>query len=225
MKNKLSLGLFTLVLVAIVSSCSVSNDVASNRKIQKRKYNKGFFVSNNSITFNKKKQDSKTVSIIQNEMVETKETVDIESVTNVTSNPVYNEVSIVIPSEIDLKIETNSNNDISTKESGSKLHEGIIETKYVEENNETKDLSQGSKIVQEEKRNPSGDAMLIILIILAIVLPPLAVFIYEDVTTRFWIDLIFWILGWGGLFLIGGLGGLASLIAVIYALLIVLEVI
>jgi uncharacterized membrane protein YqaE (UPF0057 family) len=52
------------------------------------------------------------------------------------------------------------------------------------------------------------------------------VFIYEGTTNRFWIDLVLAILGFGvGFWLLGGLGWLCGLAAVIYALLIVLEVI
>ena len=51
-------------------------------------------------------------------------------------------------------------------------------------------------------------------------------FIYEQASKRFWIDLILAILGFGvGFWLLGGLGWLCGLAAVIYALLIVLEVI
>ncbi|MBD3639295.1 MAG: YqaE/Pmp3 family membrane protein [Crocinitomicaceae bacterium] len=67
--------------------------------------------------------------------------------------------------------------------------------------------------------------MLVLLIILAIILPPLAVGIYEGITGRFWLVLVLWILGWGvGWWLLGGLGGLCSLVAVVLALLIVLGV-
>ena len=72
-------------------------------------------------------------------------------------------------------------------------------------------------------------AMLVLLVILAIFIPPLAVFIFEGVTTRFWIDLVLAIIGWaafGLLFgVVGGLAGLCMLAAIIYALLIVLSVI
>ena len=83
------------------------------------------------------------------------------------------------------------------------------------------------RLKPESPAAPNSDAMLIILVILAIILPPLAVFIYEQASTRFWLDLLFWAVGWGvGLALFGlGVAGLMSLLAVIYALLIVLEVI
>ena len=79
----------------------------------------------------------------------------------------------------------------------------------------------------QEAAGASSDVMLILLVILCFILPPLAVYLFEGGGTRFIIDLILWIIGWGvgWYFFRGGLAGLCSLIAVIYALLIVLSVI
>jgi uncharacterized membrane protein YqaE (UPF0057 family) len=73
----------------------------------------------------------------------------------------------------------------------------------------------------------SSDIPLIILVILAIIIPPLAVALFEGITTRFWIDLVLALVGWGvGWALLGlGLAALCGLVAVIYAVLIVLSVI
>lgn len=75
-----------------------------------------------------------------------------------------------------------------------------------------------------------GDAavVLLLLIILAILLPPLAVALKEGLTVRFLLDLIFWLLGYGFIFFVAGgyiYLGIFGLIAIIYALLIVLDVI
>jgi len=84
---------------------------------------------------------------------------------------------------------------------------------------ETEHISQRSQT--------SSDVNLILLVILAIILPPLAVFLFEEASTRFWITLILWLVGWGvGLALLGlELAALCALVAVVYALLIVLGVI
>ncbi len=73
----------------------------------------------------------------------------------------------------------------------------------------------------------SSDIPLIILVILAIIIPPLAVALFEGITTRFWIDLVLALVGWSvGWALVGlGLAALCGLAAVIYAVLIVLSVI
>ena len=36
-----------LLVVVVLASCSTSNDVVSNRKVQKRKYTKGLYVKTN----------------------------------------------------------------------------------------------------------------------------------------------------------------------------------
>ena len=48
---------FTFLLCLILSSCALSSDVVSNKKIQKRKYQKGLFLANKS---KKVKKDSKS---------------------------------------------------------------------------------------------------------------------------------------------------------------------
>ncbi len=66
----------------------------------------------------------------------------------------------------------------------------------------------------------AGDEELVLLIILAILLPPLAMYLYEgDFTTRFWISLVLTLLGAG---LIVGVSFLGWLPAVAYTLYIIL---
>jgi uncharacterized membrane protein YqaE (UPF0057 family) len=66
-----------------------------------------------------------------------------------------------------------------------------------------------------------SDVNLILLIILAIFIPPLAVFLKNGVDKWFWITLILFLLAFSFLFF--KLGGLAGLAAVIIALLVVLD--
>lgn len=79
------------------------------------------------------------------------------------------------------------------------------------------------------KRDVSSDEdvlMFVVLLILAIILPPLAVYLKDDnASNRFWINLILWILGWGGVAALGGIGGLLALLAVVHAILIVADII
>ena len=57
-KNKLNLVLIALISIFILNSCATSNEVASNRKIQKRKYNKGYHISGKGHHFFNKKQST-----------------------------------------------------------------------------------------------------------------------------------------------------------------------
>jgi uncharacterized membrane protein YqaE (UPF0057 family) len=70
---------------------------------------------------------------------------------------------------------------------------------------------------------------LVLLVILAIILPPLAVLLADGVGVKFLIDLIFWLLGFGFVIFISGIGfvflGIFGLLAIIYALLVVFDAI
>lgn len=58
---------------------------------------------------------------------------------------------------------------------------------------ERKELKKELKEVLKQDRRGGGAS--IVEIILAILIPPLAVFLHEGVTSRFWISIILWILG------------------------------
>jgi uncharacterized membrane protein YqaE (UPF0057 family) len=119
----------------------------------------------------------------------------------------------------------------------------IISTK--EENKDLSVRSNSSIVLNEEDNNSEAQIvskpqtkaekantkevtedgiMLLILVILALIIPPVAVLVYEGVTSRFWLNLLFAILGGALFFVFPGLG-LFALIAVVHALLIVLGVI
>jgi uncharacterized membrane protein YqaE (UPF0057 family) len=73
------------------------------------------------------------------------------------------------------------------------------------------------------KSGSAAETNTILLAILAILLPPLAVYLHQgSASTKFVVTLILWILGIIGLFLVSGWFLLAS---VIYALLVVLDVV
>lgn len=80
------------------------------------------------------------------------------------------------------------------------------------------------KIIPEGITNSSvdSDVMLILCIILAFLIPPLAVYLTEGVTGRFWLNLVLFLLGWGIGGYLGGIFWLCVIIAIIHALLIVL---
>lgn len=71
---------------------------------------------------------------------------------------------------------------------------------------------------------PGSDVDQLVLIILAIFIPPLAVYLVQGVSTMFWITLICWLVG--GAFLFGRFGygyfGALGLLAIILAILVVL---
>ena len=71
-----------------------------------------------------------------------------------------------------------------------------------------------------KKRGEEVDTNLILLVILALLLPPVAVYLHDNAaTTRFWITLLLFLLGVAGVFIFGWWAILAS---IIYALIVVL---
>jgi len=214
--------------ILILASCSTSNSVVSNRLISKRKYTKGFHIN--------KKSDYKASkdAIAEREEVENKsyDVTSTTTTTTTTTKKLSNDVVEIPPVQFK-EIETIEESSVTEKMLSKSNKLTVTEEKQPQSQNQNvegdfqKTVSQKEIIESLKKSNsaPSGDVMLVILIILAIIIPPLAVFIYEGATSRFWIDLILAILGWGAFGLFGGVLWLAGLAAVIYALLIVLEVI
>lgn len=219
-----------MITLAILASCSTSNDVVSGRGIQKRKYNDGYYISLGK-KFNKTNKDVKVEEVVLSE----------ETAENFKSVPTNTSEISNTPATA---IESGSNGEVLAPISN--IDEAALPTTSEIETEEN-EISNRIEVVKEEtvsykpgrvyspkmiktKVSESAGAdstvMLILLVILCFILPPLAVFIFESASTRFWIDLILWLLGWGvGWWLLGGLGGLCTLVAVILALLIILSVI
>jgi uncharacterized membrane protein YqaE (UPF0057 family) len=80
--------------------------------------------------------------------------------------------------------------------------------------------SELKTLVALKEQGYEADTNTILLVILAILLPPLAVYLHQgEINTKFWIALILWIAGWA---LWGPVSWLGVLPAIIYALLVVL---
>lgn len=78
MKRRLHVSIAALAMIGLMFSCSTSNDVASKRGIQKRKYNKGYFVD-----FDKKfgKHNNQDEVVTNDEVIEENDVV-IEETSN-----------------------------------------------------------------------------------------------------------------------------------------------
>jgi uncharacterized membrane protein YqaE (UPF0057 family) len=77
------------------------------------------------------------------------------------------------------------------------------------------------RLINKGSNASVGQYSELLLVILAILIPPLAVFLARGAHTDFWIDLILALLGLG--FFANILFGIAYFIAIIYALVIVLK--
>lgn len=217
---------FNLVILGIVSTiilgaCSTSNEVVGG-VFQKRKHTGGVYWDRTEKVKASAQKEEEEMEFDIYKLEEAKQK-KYASVTTIKSETKTSENTVVASAESE-----DVDGLVVTEESKPVIEATVSAT--TTENEKTVAASESKKVVKKQsskKTNPVDDnVMLIILVILAIVIPPLAVFIYEGATSRFWIDLVLAILGFGvGFWLLGGLGWLCGLAAVIYALLIVLEVI
>jgi uncharacterized membrane protein YqaE (UPF0057 family) len=196
MKNKLKAIIYTLIMTIIVSSCATSNDVASNRKIQKRKYNKGFFVDKNKTSFGVDRQ-VEMVQVIKENLKTTNAEVE-KSKTSIIDNELVsdeivsiNEVSITVNKEKEM---------------------GVVNAPAIREKSVLKHrvgMVDGFKLVKRMNhviknqipvKGFGGDEMLILLVILCFLLPFVAVGIKTDwdlvkVLIAIILSLLFWLPG------------------------------
>ena len=209
MKTKIIFsGLVGLAL--ILGSCVSSNNVVSNGLIQKRKYKKGFFFKSNAdLRVVRENAKEKNSVVVNGENIE-----------------IYDGLSADISPSQDLNTSLALGKEIQATKDLIPLGVGevSIQTKLKETNSpqfisntKTKNevrTSSREKIEQRRKidsNSTSADDRLILLVILAILIPPLAVFLARGIGTEFWISLILTLL-----FYFPGM---------IYSLLVVLDVI
>lgn len=211
MKTKIIFsGLVGLAL--ILGSCGSSNNVVSNGLIQKRKYKKGFFFKSNAdLRVVRENAKEKNSVVVNGENIE-----------------IYDGLSADISPSQDLNTSLASGKESqATKDliplgmEGVSIQRNLKETTSPQfiSNTKTKNevrTSSREKIEQRRKidsnsNSTSADDRLILLVILAILIPPLAVFLARGIGTEFWISLILTLL-----FYFPGM---------IYSLLVVLDVI
>ena len=84
-----------------------------------------------------------------------------------------------------------------------------------------KELKKELAVLKASKEQGyEADTNTILLVILAILLPPLAVYLHQgEINTKFWIALILWLLGWA---VAGPWSWFGLLPAIIYALIVIL---
>ena len=233
--KKVSILSLVTILMIVISSCGSSNNVVNNHGITKRKYNKGFFFQRNSNlrTANSEvkderanadktlaKQEKVDAKRAQKESAKQKTTVEQTLAAENAANQ-----STTNAAEVERTLTAQENERSSDGASTSEPETQAFTSR------ETIDQQPISNRNNTRKKHTNGaaggsDVELVLLVILAIILPPLAVFLFEGATSRFWIDLVLAILGFGiGFGILHGIWGLLGLISIIYALLIVLQAI
>ena len=232
--KKVSILSLVTILMIVISSCGSSNNVVNNHGITKRKYNKGFFFQRNSNlrTANTEVKDERAnaektlakqekVDAKRAKKVNAKEQVNVEKT---VATHVESTNSSVYTAEVERPISAQENERSSDGVSGSEQESTTTSSR---ETMDRESIADRYESLKKDSRGAAGGSSvnIILLVILALIIPPLAVFLYEGATTRFWIDLVLALLGYGIGIGFGGLFPLLGLISVIYALLIVLEVI
>ncbi len=214
------------IIGIFIASCSNTNNVVSNKLISKRKYTKGFHFNKKSHygtqgdnvaeeDFNKEnKRNSEGHIHSSNTRIEE---------TYVPDNTTVAEENIETAEQTNVESPNKQYTTDGVEESGKQLENDIRETYKGELSAEAEDDIEVNQNQQSNRPDTSDPVMLILLVILAIILPPLAILIYEGATGIFWIDLILFLLAWGG-FWFFRLSGLLGLAAVIIALLVIFEV-
>jgi uncharacterized membrane protein YqaE (UPF0057 family) len=216
--NLVILGIITTM---ILGACSTSNEVVGG-VFQKRKHTGGVYWdrTEKAKASTQKEEEEMEFDIYKLEEAKQKK---YASVTTIKSETKTSENTVVASAESD-----DVDGLVVAEDSKPVIEETVSIT--TAENEKTLTVSEAKKSNKKQRLNKTTpvdeDVLFIVLIILAFLIPPLAVFIYEGTTNRFWIDLVLAILGFGiGFWLLGGLGWLCGIAAVVYALLIVLEVI
>ena len=209
MKTKIIFsGLVGLAL--ILGSCGSSNNVVSNGLIQKRKYKKGFFFkSNKDLRVVRENAKEKNSVVVNGENIEIYDGLSAnispsqDLNTSLALGKERQATKDLIPLRIeDVSIQRNS------KETNSPQFISNTKTKNEVRTSSREKIEQRRKI---DSNSTSADDRLILLVILAILIPPLAVFLARGIGTEFWISLILTLL-----FYFPGM---------IYSLLVVLDVI
>lgn len=193
--------LFIASLVFSFTACKTSSDVMSSNWIQKRKYNKGFYVSKKVKTENDqanaekeqgqgKEQGQEASSSAVAQLAEKKETTTPEPTTAAERMPDQQltskrmESAPIASSQKELTVNPAKN---STTIPLSPIEDEVI----VQRMNEL-----SAFVEQSGERTPNDDTEFLLLIILAIVLPPLAVFLMYDISNEFWLSILLTLLFW-----------------------------
>lgn len=216
-----------LIVTFLLGSCGINGFGGSS--IQKRKYTKGFYHNKNR---GFKSSDDKTTG----ELTIAEETTDGTAVlpleTKEVNATVFQQEKTIRNDQGQPQQPQRSDEKTGTKKKVTPASKKEVKTQPRQRKQREHEyyvpMKQKAEMAQKHAAGSSeSGAMLVLLVILAIIIPPLAVALYEGITTRFWIDLILAIVGFGigFAFFGGGIAWLCGLAAVIYALLIVLGVI
>lgn len=194
MKNCIWLPFF-VVLIAVLSGCSSSNEVISDRGIQKRKYRKGFYVAHPT----KVKQTQSTLAVGPLEEPQ-------KMVSTVESNPAEEAEAPNAAEGIDqhLALSDFAEAQAPAPARASENHSHAL-TRPMRSHSPSAEPSKRSTRAQpavttsiplSADHGAADDLELVLYILLSFLLPPLAVYLLYGISTNFWISVALTILLW-----------------------------
>ena len=205
-------------LILFVATLLFATSCSNKFSLVKRKYNKGFYVSVNKKAGNVKASEHKALKSAPVKEEVALEVVGAQPANNVKSTEIH---TIAVK------------NAVTKKQDNSSARTSKAVPTFIAAADKSPLTFQAARksirTVPEADKNQMGtdsDVNLVLLVILAIILPPLAVYLkHHTIDTWFWVTLILTVLALGlfvGSFSLGGLFGLA---AVVIALLYVFDAI
>lgn len=217
------------LLGAFLIGCGTSNSVVNDGLFQKRKYTSGWFVKKNK-GVEKKSANEENLAFKEQDVRSSKAKLTQQS--NESSNTVKH-TDVKNESINDTKtLKRNTTTSQQKRKVAAKstqiVRNNLVKEAQTKTNTATErfvkeELSTSTSDQREKHSSSSSDVEIILLVLLALIIPPLAVYLVQDTSTMFVVDLILFIIGWGS-FWFFSLGGLASLVAVVIALLVVFGV-
>lgn len=201
--NTIKFAAFTFIASLLLSACSTSNEFS------KQKYT-NFKHSKHGINLASKPDYSSPVAI--------------KAITPAASTTI-NEPAVNQPASVNLPVVTQEVKPaVLTTKANRKTLAVVTDKKPVMHMGKFatyKAFKATASALKKGSSTTAGDVDLVILVILAIFIPPLAVYLKEGATSRFVLDLILALIGVVGWWIFP-FAGLAYLAAIIYALIIVL---
>ncbi len=184
------LKIISLCLLAVmIVGCSTSNNVASNKLIQKRKYNKGVFIDMDNYAFLKKKAKKSTESatiideqIVQSTEAETPVSTSPEVINHSTHIDYKAEIPTVEETKLTKSDELINDNNVVTQEKQQKTVQDVLVKEPAISKKITKPLKRSfvkKTILKKTSSEPDSDDA-VLYYILAVVLPWLAVGLVTD---------------------------------------------
>lgn len=187
-----------LIALISITSCKTSSDVISDRGIQKRKYNKGFYLAQKSSVPQVKSVAPEVEST--SSMSETSSEVDRP--TQVVVNNRTEAQSAVVTNTAAAK--TAQTQSASTPSAAKKTSDALAQITPEKTKRQTGPASfkikpratASTQLPLERGEFAADETETLLLVILAILLPPLAVYLLRGIGTEFWISVLLTLLFW-----------------------------